>query len=74
MLAEAMMIWLMMLLVGIGGISIIQLAYIIPMVAYLHKRGMAAVAKGLVIGASITFLLNSSCWGWFLITKPRIGG
>jgi hypothetical protein len=66
--------WFVMLLFAIGGISVFQLLYIIPMVRYLRKRGAAALAKGLVIGAAITFLLNGSCWGWFLITRPRIGG
>jgi hypothetical protein len=62
------------MVVAIFGISIVQLAYVLPTLVYLRKRGRTAMAKGLIIGAALTFLLNGACWGWFLLAKPRIGG
>jgi len=65
---------LVSLLITLGGIAIVQFAYVVPTFFYLKRQGKVGVAKGLVIGACVTFLLNSSCWGWFLIAKPRIIG
>jgi hypothetical protein len=56
------------------GIGITQLLYVVPMVVHFRKKQEFGVAKGIVIAASVTFLLNSACWGWFLTAKPRIGG
>jgi hypothetical protein len=67
-------LWFFILFGAIGGISVLQLTYILPVIAYFRRTGSPAIARGLIIGASITFLLNGTCWGWFLIAKPRIGG
>ena len=56
------------------GIGVTQLLYVVPMVVHFRKKREFGVAKGIVIAASLTFLLNGACWGWFLIAKPRIGG
>lgn len=40
-----------------------QLVYMIPAVLIFRKRGDAETAKGLIVGASITFLLNATCSG-----------
>jgi len=56
------------------GIGVTQLLYVLPMVLYFRKKAKFGVAKGIVIAASLTFLSNGACWGWFLIAKPRIGG
>ena len=65
---------LVSLFMALGGIAIVQLTYVVPTFLYLKRQGKVGVAKGLLIGACVTFLLNSTCWGWFFITKPRIGG
>jgi len=45
------------------GVS--QLVYMLPVILFLKKRGDNETVKGLIIGASITFLLNAACSGFF---------
>jgi hypothetical protein len=51
------------------GIGLAQLLWIIPLYLRHRKRGTSETAKGLIVAASITFLLNAACWG-LLITNP----
>ena len=51
--------------VVIGGIGLIQLVYVLPMYFQFRKQGKSDTAKGMVIAASITALLNATCWGMF---------
>jgi ABC-type Fe3+-siderophore transport system permease subunit len=44
-------------------IGISQLVYIIPAIIIFHRRGEPQTVKGLLIGASLTFLLNAACSG-----------
>jgi hypothetical protein len=44
-------------------IGLTQLVYMIPAVLFSRHRGESETAKGLIIGASITFLLNAACSG-----------
>ena len=46
-----------------GAIGLLQLAYVIPIWRLLRQRGKIMTARGLVIAASITALLNATCWG-----------
>jgi hypothetical protein len=50
-------------LILILGIGLLQIAYVIPVYRLLRKRGKPMTARGLVIAASITALLNATCWG-----------
>ena len=45
------------------GIGLLQAAGIIPMVMSFRKSGKRETAKGVIIAAAITFLLNAGCWG-----------
>lgn len=45
------------------AIGLTQLVYIVPLYLRYRKTGQKNTAKGLVIAASITALLNASCWG-----------
>jgi len=45
------------------AIGILQAAWIIPMVVHFRKSGQPETAKGVIIAAAITFLLNAGCWG-----------
>jgi hypothetical protein len=45
------------------GIGITQLIYVIPGIVYFRRHGRPLIAKGIIIGASITFLLNAACFG-----------
>lgn len=44
-------------------IGLSQLIYMIPAILLLRRRGDAETVKGLIIGASLTFLLNATCNG-----------
>jgi ABC-type glycerol-3-phosphate transport system permease component len=41
-----------------------QLVYMIPAILIFRRRGATETAKGLIVGASITFLLNATCNGF----------
>jgi formate-dependent nitrite reductase membrane component NrfD len=47
-------------------IGVVQLAWIIPMVITFRRKGKTEMAKGIIIAAAITFLLNAGCWGLLL--------
>ncbi len=44
-------------------IGLSQLVYMMPAILIFRRRGNTETAKGLVIGASLTFLLNAACNG-----------
>ena len=54
------MIWLLF-------IGLTQLIYIIPAMVITHFTGKPHLVRGLLIGASITFLLNAGCAGLMII-------
>ncbi len=64
------------MMIGIGfvillGIGIVQLAWILPLYFSFRKRGETETAKGVLIGAGITFLLNAGCWGVVMTSLSR---
>jgi hypothetical protein len=57
------------------GVSLIvlglsQLVYVIPAVFIARRKGRPGIAKGLIIGAAITFLLNGTCTALFFLNPP----
>ncbi|WP_204138208.1 hypothetical protein [Halomicronema sp. CCY15110] len=44
------------------GFGFWQLFYAVPLILYLERRGKTAQAKGVTIGATITFLLGGACY------------
>jgi hypothetical protein len=44
-------------------IGVAQLVYIMPLYFYLRKTARKDTARGLLIAAAITALLNATCWG-----------
>ena len=44
-------------------IGVSQLVYMIPAILNYKKKGETETVKGLIIGASVTFLLNAACTG-----------
>jgi hypothetical protein len=46
------------------GIGVVQAAWIIPIWRYHRRIGETETAKGILIMASIIFLLNAGCWGF----------
>lgn len=59
-------------------IGLTQWLYLLPAILIAKEKGRAGLMKGLIIGGSITFLLNATCFGvfWFAITSGwmRIAG
>ena len=47
------------------AIGLSQLVYMIPAIIYFKKQRENETVKGLIIGTSITFLLNAACTGIF---------
>jgi hypothetical protein len=51
-------------------IGIAQLIYIVPATVIAFSKGKRAIGQGILIGAGITFLVNTACFGavmsgWF---------
>ena len=51
-------------LVLLLGIGIVQAAWIIPVWRYYRRIGETETAKGILVTASVVFLLNAGCWGF----------
>ena len=47
----------------VGAIGLLQFVYVIPIWRLFRNRGKSMTARGLLIAASITALLNAACWG-----------
>ena len=60
--------------VALFGIGITQLVYQVPAILMARRRGRPGIARGIIIAASLTALLNASCWGLLWGGKIRIGG
>jgi hypothetical protein len=45
-----------------------QLLYMIPAILLLLRRGDSETARGMIIGAGLTFLLNATCSGLFFFS------
>jgi hypothetical protein len=67
-------------LIAIAGslfifMGITQIAYLAPLLAYFAQRGRREVNKGILLGAIVTFLLNSACFAspGILLTTTTLG-
>jgi hypothetical protein len=54
-------------LVLLMGVGIVQAVYIVPAYIMAKNRGEMQIAKGLLIAAGLTFLLNATCWGLLVL-------
>ena len=54
------------------GIGLVQAAWIIPLVLHFRKMGKPETAKGVIIAAAITFLLNAGCYGFIAVVGLNI--
>lgn len=50
-------------------IGLSQLIYVLPLIIYCHRKRRRRLLQGLIIGASIVFLLNASCFGLLMTTS-----
>lgn len=48
---------------ALGGYGITQMIYMIPAIMRFRKRGEQLTVQGLIIGASVTFLICAACDG-----------
>ncbi|WP_017297016.1 hypothetical protein [Nodosilinea nodulosa] len=57
------MVWL------VGGVGFLfwQLLYAIPLILRLRRRGHMAMAKGVIIAAVLTALVNGTCFAAFFM-------
>jgi hypothetical protein len=57
-----------------AGIGLGQFLWIVPLYLRSKRTGATETAKGLVIAAAITFLLNAGCWGLIMGGGVRFAG
>ena len=60
--------------VGIGvvivfGIGAVQALWIGPLYAVYRSKRETETAKGILLAAGITFLLNAGCWGYAVFPR-----
>ena len=70
----ALLAGLSMIFIGVGvviifGIGAVQALWIGPLYTTYRGKGETETAKGTLLAAGITFLLNAGCWG--LVMLPR---
>ena len=53
-------------------IGITQLVYVVPLWSWARHRGFGGFAKGLVISASLVFILDSACVGFMGMASGRL--
>ncbi len=58
------------LIVGLAAFFVWQLLYVVPLILWLRRRGRVAMAKGVVIAAVLTALVNGAC---FLVNFGYVG-
>ena len=60
-------------LILLAGVGITQVLYILPAYLIAKNKGEMGIAKGLLIGAGITFLLNATCFGVIIVSLGKGG-
>ena len=53
--------------IAMGGL--VQVVYIVPLSLLFHRLRRPNLTKGLIIGASVIFLLNATCLGLGLLSQ-----
>jgi hypothetical protein len=56
-------------LIPIFFIGISQLVYMIPAILIAQGKGRPQFARGFVVGAAVTFLLNAACTGYLWLSN-----
>ena len=56
----------------VGAIGVVQVGYVIPLWRLLRRKGKPTTAKGLLLAAALTALLNIVIF-WAVFTSPRFG-
>jgi len=56
----------------IGGIGVVQVGYVVPIWRLLRRKGKPRTAKGVLLAAGLTALMNIVI-AWMIYTFPRFG-
>jgi hypothetical protein len=59
--------------VMVGAIGVVQVGYVVPIWRLLRRRAKARTARGLLLAAALTALLNIVIF-WTIFTSPRLSG
>jgi hypothetical protein len=55
-------------------IGAVQLIWLLLVILLLRRKQHQSLALGVILTASLTALLNATCWGLFMVGKFRRGG
>jgi hypothetical protein len=56
----------------VGVIGLVQVGYVVPIWRLLRRKGKAKTAKGILLAAALTALINAVV-AWTIFTSPRFG-
>jgi hypothetical protein len=56
----------------VGAIGLVQVGYVVPIWRLLRLKGKNRAAKGLLLAAALTALMNIVIF-WMIFTAPRFG-
>ena len=59
---------------GLIFIGVSQLIWQVPVILILRRKQHKGLALGVILAASLTALLNATCWGLMWSGKIKIGG
>ena len=59
---------------GLIFIGMSQLIWQLPAILILRRKQHKGLVGGVILAASLTALLNATCWGLFWSGKIKIGG
>jgi hypothetical protein len=55
----------------VGAIGVVQVGYVVPLWRLLRRKGKPRTAKGLLLAAALTALINLVIF-WIIFTTPRL--
>jgi hypothetical protein len=55
----------------VGAVGVVQVGYVIPIWRLLRRRGKPRTAKGMLLAAALTALMNLVTF-WIVFTMPRL--
>ena len=56
----------------VGAIGLVQVGYVVPIWRLLLRKGRPRTARGLLLAAALTVLMNAVV-AWTIFTAPRFG-
>jgi len=57
----------------VGAIGLVQVGYVVPLWRLLRRKGKPGTARGLLLAAGITALINIVMIFWIVYSAPRFG-